>query len=240
MGRRRLVLFDIDGTLVHGGRLWAECFYASIAKHFPSMQLYKTSFGGKTDRQIYRELLVMGGLDESEADIHIDALKATYLELASREVQKRGHEVKVLPGVRRLLERLKGHGDVVLALLTGNLEAGARAKLGAVGLWESFRFGAFADDHWDRYQLPAVAVSRARKLEGEEFRSKQIVIIGDTVHDVKCGERLGVRTIAVGTGAPIHKRSVLAANPDYYFPDLSRTEEVTEAILEELGENENT
>ncbi|HEX4922472.1 MAG TPA: HAD hydrolase-like protein [Bdellovibrionales bacterium] len=240
MGRRRLVLFDIDGTLVHGGRLWAECFYASIAKHFPEMRLYKTSFGGKTDRQIYRELLVKGGLAAEEADRHIDRLKETYLELARREVVRRAHEVKVLPGVNRLIDRLREHADVVLALLTGNLEEGAKAKLGAVGLWEHFRFGAFADDHWDRYQLPEVAVRRARQLEGHEFHRKEIVIVGDTVHDVKCGARLGVRTIAVGTGAAVHKRAVLEANPDFYFPDLSKTDEVMSAIFEELVGDEGT
>ena len=231
----RLVLFDIDGTLLHGGRLWAECFYASLKEHFPGVPLYKTSFGGKTDHQIYREILEMAGLKQDDFEHKMPDLKRTYIRLATEEVKRRAHEIKVLPGVRDLLEKLRARGDVLLALLTGNLAEGAKAKLSSAGLWDYFKFGVFADDHWDRYQLPPIAVRRAKEVAGLHFEKKQIVIIGDTIHDVNCGKSIGVRSIAVGTGTLPNKRQLLQENPDYYFADLSETNSVVDAIFEEMS-----
>jgi phosphoglycolate phosphatase len=232
---KRLVLFDIDGTLIKGGTLWAESFYASIAHYFPSMPLYKINFGGKTDHQIYRELFAKAGHTLDVIEQNLARLSLKYIELASKKAKTRANEVKVLPGVRGLIDVLRGYPDVYLGLLTGNLLEGAKVKLGCVGLWESFRFGVFADDHWDRYQLPAIAVKKIEDAEGLKFRAKQIVIIGDTIHDIQCGRSLNVRTIGVGTGTIENRRAILTTNPDYYFKDLSQTELVLEAILEELS-----
>jgi phosphoglycolate phosphatase-like HAD superfamily hydrolase len=102
--------------------------------------------------------------------------------------------------------------------------------------------GVFGDDHWDRYELPALAVARARAELGLEFAGKQVVIVGDTIHDIGCGQKIGARAIAVGTGHAESRARVLAAwrgetpgdpRPDHYFDDLGDLAAVLEAILGE-------
>jgi phosphoglycolate phosphatase-like HAD superfamily hydrolase len=91
-------------------------------------------------------------------------------------------------------------------------------------------FGAFGDDHWDRYQLPQIAADRARACSGVEYCGKEIVIIGDTIHDVNCGKSIGVRSIAVGTGRGVNRDELLAACPDHFFENFSDFQEVLRAI----------
>jgi phosphoglycolate phosphatase-like HAD superfamily hydrolase len=182
----------------------------------------------------------------------IDAVLRGYLDRAKAAVASRAHEVRVLPGVVELLTRLRSHADVTMGLLTGNVREGAWIKLGCVGLREPFGFGdrhveragfgAFGCDHWDRYELPRIAVERARSELGIEFGGKQVVIIGDTIHDVGCGQRIGARAIGVGTGQPDARVRVHAAwrgeaqeagdpRADHFFEDLSDVEAALDAIL---------
>src|SRR5437879_7746228 len=107
---------------------------------------------------------------------------------------------KLLPGVLKLLEKLKSRSHLVLALLTGNVSRGARLKLEHYGVWHFFEFGAFADDHRDRNQLGRFARARAKEKHGREFAASEIDVIGDTPRDIACGKALGARTIAVTTG----------------------------------------
>lgn len=174
------------------------------------------------------------GFNEAQVDESMRRVVDHYVERASEAVKTRAHEVRVLPGVREILAELERHPDVVLGLLTGNVRKGAHTKLGAVGLNHYFKVGVYGDDHWDRYCLPPMAVARTEEELGLTFQGKQIVIIGDTIHDVNCGKSIGVRSIAVGTGRNIPTEDLLAQNPDFYFKDLSPTFEVLQAILEEL------
>ena len=239
---RRLVLFDIDGTILHGGKLFRECFEGAFRSRFDREELPRVSFSGKTDRQICRELMQVAGLlsgaSEAEREASIDAVIHEYLSRVRAAMPGRASEVKILPGVQEVLARLESHSQVLLGLLTGNVREGARLKLTAVGVHQAFRFGVYGDDHWDRYQLPSIAVAQVRRDFGIEFKGKQIVIIGDTIHDVNCGRSLGVRSIGVGTGQPDQRVKVLEASPDYFFNDLSDTDAVVRAILE--SENSST
>lgn len=232
MTNRRLVLFDIDGTLLHGGRLWRECLERAFAEILPGVPVNRVSFSGKTDRQICREMLD-GRVPEGRIPELSEAVLAHYLSsIRQAMAQGRANEVSILPGVRPLVERLAAEPRIHLGLLTGNVREGARLKLQAVGLLDSFRFecGAFGDDHWDRYELPRIAVERAQQSVGLRFRGKQVVLIGDTVHDVKCGQSIGVKAIAVGTGRPEYRDEVLAAGPDHFFETLEDAEGVLQAI----------
>ena len=231
---KRLVLFDIDGTILWGGPLWKECFLGALSHYFPQFEFPKVSFSGKTDIQICREMMSQAGFDNERIEQSMLQVIDLYIERAFEQVRKRSHEVTVLPGVETLLKRLSEHEDVLLGLLTGNVRKGADVKLGCVGLAHHFRLGVYGDDHWDRYRLPPLAVQRAASLFGKTFQGKEIVIIGDTIHDVNCGKSIGVRSIAVGTGRNIPTSDLLAQNPDYYFKDLSTTNDVMEAILEDL------
>lgn len=234
MSPTRLVLFDIDGTILWGGPLWKECFLGALSHHFPELHFPLVAFGGKTDVQICREMMALAGFHESQIDENMRRVVDTYVERAHHAVKDRAHEVTVLPGVRQILDELTSHSDVVLGLLTGNVKKGAFTKLSCVGLDHYFKIGVYGDDHADRYCLPPLAVQRVRDELGMTFTGKQIVVIGDTIHDVNCGKSIGVRSIAVGTGRNVPTEELLAQNPDYYFKDLSVTNEVMRAILEEL------
>lgn len=234
MTPKRLVLFDIDGTILWGGPLWKECFLGAMANFFPNLLFPKVSFGGKTDIQIAREMLAAMGLDEAQVEDHMHKVIDLYIERACVAAATRAHEVSLLPGAREIIEKLATHPEVMLGLLTGNVRKGAHAKLSCVKLAHHFKVGVYGDDHWDRYRLPEIAVLRVRDQFGQDFSGKQVVIIGDTIHDVNCGKSIGVRSIAVGTGHKVPTEELLAQNPDYYFKDLSDTLGVLAAILEEI------
>jgi phosphoglycolate phosphatase-like HAD superfamily hydrolase len=230
---RRLVLFDIDGTLLSAGGSGKRAFRDALEEVYGTTgPIDEYSFAGRTDPQIARELLAADGLDPTRIEARMDALWEVYLRHFAREVA--AAEVRVLPGVPALVDRVEAAGNgVVLGLLTGNVREGARLKLERAGIgFRRFRVGAFGSDHADRPELPAVAVARAEALTGHLYRGKEIVIVGDTPFDIACGEHLGVRTIAVATGG--HGEDELAAcGPDHLFADLADTERVWEAISEE-------
>ncbi len=234
MSPKRLVLFDIDGTILWGGPLWKECFLGAMAHFFPDLQFPKVSFGGKTDVQIAREMMAAMGFSEAQVEDKMHQVVDLYVERACIAATTRAHEVSVLPGAKAIIEELAQHPEVILGLLTGNVQKGAKAKLSCVDLVKHFKIGVYGDDHWDRYRLPALAVERVHSELGLRFSGKQIVIIGDTIHDVNCGKSIGVRTIAVGTGRGVSTEELLEQNPDFYFKDLSNTDDVIQAILEEI------
>ena len=134
------------------------------------------------------------------------------------------------PGISALLSRLSGQPGVTLALLTGNLECGARLKLAPPDYNRYFGFGAFGSDSEDRYALPRIAVDRALVHTGLRFGGKAIVVVGDSVHDVACGRSLGVRSVAVATGLTSLER-LAAESPDALLSDFADTERSLAAIL---------
>ena len=229
---KRLVLFDIDGTLLSAGGAGARAVYAAMREVYGGTgATVGYSLGGRTDPQIVRELLMPAGYSEEEVEAGLEALWEKYLRNLRVELEKT--RIHPLPGVPALLDRLEASGDpTVLGLLTGNVEEGARLKVDAAGLgFGRFRVGAYGSDHWQRPELPAVAARRAREKTGLDFEGKEIVIIGDTPFDISCGAHLGVRTIATATGT--HGAADLARHgPDYLFEDLTDLDAVWRAIME--------
>ena len=228
---RRLLLFDIDGTLLSAGGAGGRAFLDALREVFGTAGAVDgVSFAGKTDPQIARELLGGGGWATDAVDERLPELWPVYLRHLERRIC--AVDVQPLPGVPGLLDALEAVGEpTVLGLLTGSVAAGARIKLKAAGLrFERFRVGAFGSDHGDRPELPAVAVERAERTTGHRFRGKEVVVIGDTPYDIRCGERLGVRTIAVATGS--YGRDELAAcGPDHLFDTLEEMDAVCDAIF---------
>lgn len=215
----KLLLFDIDGTLLvtRGlGRRAVEAALSELCGRPVSTQGVR--FSGKTDPQIFREVLAASGFDPAEAEALLPDVMARYAALLAPTL--RPEYIDVLPGVPGLLAALADRDDVHLALLTGNLEPMAFAKLAAVGLDAYFAFGAFGSDHADRHRLPAVAVERAARHTGRRYSGKQVVIIGDTEHDVRCGRGIGAFAVGVCTGS--YTRDDLAAHgPDLLLDDLT-------------------
>jgi phosphoglycolate phosphatase len=173
----------------------------------------------------------MAGLPESRIRRDLDDVWDRYAELLANEF--RSVTPHVYPGVREILDRLHEADDAVLGLLTGNVVAGARLKLTSAGVdFERFRVGAFGSDHRDRSELPAIAIDRAEAAVGHRFAGKSVVIIGDTPHDIACGEHLGVRTLAVATGS-YSAEELASCRPDVLFEDLSAVGAVWRAIFSE-------
>ncbi len=138
--------------------------------------------------------------------------------------------IEVLPGVKELVTALAADRRVLVGLLTGNVEEGARIKLAPTGLHALFRVAAYGSDSALRSELPPVAVARAEKLTGRRFTGKEIVVIGDTPADIECGAGLGVKSIAVATGR--HSMDELAAHePDHLFADMGDWRAVYAAII---------
>jgi phosphoglycolate phosphatase len=227
----RLILFDIDGTLLTSGGAAPRAFRAALEAVFgTSGPPAGYSFAGKTDPQIARDLLLAGGLEEGRIVEGLEEVWRHYTRGLEQEF--RTATATLLPGVRPLLDRLEEARERgVLGLLTGNLREGARMKLEAAGLeFQRFRVGAFGSDHADRHELPALAVDRAERLVGRRFAGKEVVIIGDTPLDIACGEHLGVRTIAVATGT-YAADDLSACGPDHLFDSLEDTDAVLDAIF---------
>ena len=229
---KRLVLFDIDGTLLSAGGAGARAVRdAMLEVYGETGEIGGYNMGGRTDPQIVRELLTAAGYSVQDVEARLDALWERYIHNLRQELGR--VRIRPLPGVPELLDRLERSGDpTVLGLLTGNVKEGARLKVDAAGLgFDRFRVGAYGSDHWQRPELPAVAARRAREVTGIDFAGKEIVIIGDTPFDISCGAHLGVRTIATATGT--HPAESLASHgPDYLFDDLSDVDAVWRAIME--------
>ncbi|MCZ6856486.1 MAG: haloacid dehalogenase-like hydrolase [Gemmatimonadetes bacterium] len=228
----KLVLFDIDGTL-----LWTDGAGRSAIRTALLAEMGATGpiegfrFDGKTDPQIVHELLRAFGNPHAESGAHVQAVCDRYVEMLEGELASGKRTPHVFPGVWELLDLIERRDDAVLGLLTGNLAAGARLKLASVGMeFDRFRVGAFGSDAAERGELPAIAAARAAELVGEAPTGEDIVIIGDTPADVTCGLGVGARAIAVATGS--YGVAELAAAGAYaVFEDLLDTEGVLEAIL---------
>ncbi|HET7322172.1 MAG TPA: HAD hydrolase-like protein [Longimicrobiaceae bacterium] len=228
---QRLILFDIDGTMLSTAGQAGGAFREALSAVYGVAGPWEGySFAGKTDPQIAHDLLRLSGLARETVERGLPDVWEHYL--AGLEERLRGVRVELLPGVRPLVERLHASPRAVLGLLTGNVREGARLKLTAAGLdFRHFAVGAFGSDHAERRELPALAIYRAEERFGHRFQGKEVVIIGDTPFDISCGERLGVRTLAVATGSYSHEE-LARCSPDHLFPSLRDTEAVWRAIFD--------
>lgn len=223
-----LVLFDIDGTLVHCGATPRRVFKQALLEVFGAAgPMDGWIFDGKTDPQIVQELMAEAGVTCS-GEMADKALNRYAASLQAELPQ--ATDKTIYPGVRELLEELGKH-PVLLGLLTGNIKPGAKAKLESLDLWKYFSFGAFADDSAIRKELADIAVQMAFELSGQKFTGKQIVVVGDTEHDIQCGRHLGVKTVGVGTGRSCAK-VLLGHGAEMVFDDFSDYGKVVRAILQ--------
>jgi len=223
---KRLYLFDIDGTLITSGGAGETSYREAVAEICGSLApLEGINFAGNTDTGLARSVLLAAGREPTREAIM--TLHDTYLGILADRIHL--HQGSLLPGIIPILDILKERSDCVLALLTGNLAAGAEVKLTHYGVWHYFDFGAYADDHHERNRLGPIAVSRAFEEHGEEFTPERIYVIGDTPRDIECGKAFGALTVAVATGK--YSRNELASHhPDFLFDDFSDPEAVMAAI----------
>ena len=215
----KLLLFDIDGTLIHtndAGRLAISAAVEKIMGHTLSRR--NVSFAGKTDPMILSELLRLNGYDPEKLRQEIEDIFSTYARLLHESLSN--NHIEVLPGVRKLLSRLAADTSIVLGIVTGNIERGAHQKLLAAGLDSFFSIGAYGSDSASRSALPPIAVRRAQTYSNASFYGKDVIIIGDTEHDITCGRGIGAFSVGVCTG-PYTCDELAKHDPDVLFPDLT-------------------
>ncbi len=228
--KKKLILFDIDGTLIYPGNGAKNALKKTIYKNFginPKVTYNNTA--GKTDRWIMRDILKEAGIDQKIIKDKMEDITADYLIFIKEEYNK-DNDAKVYPGVHELLEKLNEMENIYLGLLTGNIEQGARVKLAPFDLNKYFMFGAFGSDGIYREELVDIALKKAEKLYGISFFGKNIIIIGDTVNDVTCGRKVGAKSIAIARH-PEFIEKIKEAEPDFLFNGFEDTSKLIEAIL---------
>jgi phosphoglycolate phosphatase len=228
----KLVLFDIDGTILLTSGAGKRAVHRALTEVFGAPGPIEHRFDGKTDPQIVRELMRMEGHADDHIDARMSRLFDRYVDYLHEELDHPSTDVRLMPGVGDLLDTLEAREDVVLGLVTGNLAAGAAAKLRAGGIDpRRFRVGAYGSDHELRVELPAVAQRRAQAELGVRLEGHDLVVIGDTPADVDCGRAIGALTIGVGTG--YYTADALREHgADEAFDDLADTARVVRAIID--------
>jgi len=217
---RKLLLWDIDGTILHTGKAGETALgYAMQKLHGVSRGLQGLEIAGRTDKWIVEQLLARDGFPHGEREIA--RFLDVYVEQLAEELPRR--QGGLHPGISGILEEAHRRPDLVQGLLTGNIEKGARLKLSRYGVNHYFEFGAFADDSSIRNELGPHAKRRARDRHGEEFPPERIYIIGDTPHDVACARAIGAKAIAVATGG-FSFGQLEACGADAVFADLAHPE----------------
>lgn len=226
----RLILFDVDGTLLSARGAGRRALTRALHGVFGTAgAIERYDFRGRTDPRIVFDL--MGGEGFTREAIH-ERLGDCFEAYARHLVEEigDGRAVAVLPGVAELVRRLDRRDDVVLGLLTGNIEEGARIKVEPTGLWCYFRTGAFGSDDADRRRLPSLAARRAHALTGYPFRPHEVLVLGDTPLDIECARAFGAVAVAVATGQHTHDE-LLADRPDLCFESLADVDDVLAALL---------
>jgi len=228
----RIALFDIDGTILYAGKTPAMAILRAISEVYGVGDLMplrrEYSFAGKTDPQIVTDLLRMKGYPADEIENSLEKVFERYI-FYLKTLMTSNDGARLYPGIVPLLERLDADDNVILGLLTGNIEAGDRIKLGRFGLEGLFEIGAYGSDSPDRDRLPRLLLEKLRSLTGRSYEGEDMVIIGDSVYDIRCSRTVGALTIAVATGTT-PPGDLLNERPDHLFSDFSETNEVVEKI----------
>lgn len=215
-----LLLFDIDGTLLHTNGLSKDLFCQALGETFGvEISWSYAHYHGEPDRHLARDLLRRAGIDEKTA---LKLLPQAFARVGQLW-DEQGHtaDMVVYPGIRHLLERLSIKEQVMMGQVTANARSAAVGKLRAAKLDSTlFKIGAYGDEADKRADLPPLAMSRAAGLRGHPFSTAEVVIIGDSPADILCAQANGLRSVAVATGR--HSTAALASyNPDALLPDLA-------------------
>src|SRR4051812_2420690 len=216
----RVLLFDIDGTLIRSGGAGKTAMEAGLRTAFGVTEILdRVSYSGRTDPGIARELLAVHGVEPTKANV--EKLKTAYLSHLPAMLRRRGGTV--LPGIAEALKRER-QGSAV-GLLTGNIRAGAEVKLRHFGLWDHFPFGGFADGLEDRDDVARRALAEAERSVGRAITRIDVGVIGDTPLDGKCARAIGAKAVVVQSGW--HRRDELVACcPDHLLPDFTHAGEL--------------
>ena len=226
---KKLILFDIDGTLITAGGAGTRSMNFAFRELFGIEEAFRNiPMAGKTDIQIMKEGLKTHGLPYLNGNV--DRMTEKYIDFLTVEINNPQRRLK--RGVQEALGMMKGM-NMTIGLLTGNLRTGARIKLGACGIDHYFIDGAFGSDHEDRDRLLPVALEKF-SARGLHFSPEQCVVIGDTPRDVQCARIHGAGCIAVATG-PYSREELLKTDADIVVHSLSETDTYMNFIVSSGG-----
>lgn len=220
----RILLWDLDGTLVRGKRFGSFKDYTvpmlenvfGTAGSLPDLVV-----SGMTDLQIIEESLRGAGITRAHISARKDQLRTSYIAEMKRAIRDGAHVIEPIPGAHAALEAVDQNPRYRSALLTGNIEPAAHLKVESAGMAKYFTLpGAFGDESFDRRDLPGKAAARINKHLGAELAPHQFIVIGDTPNDVACARHFGARIVAVGTGRVHSLDELRACAPDALLPDL--------------------
>ncbi len=215
----KLVLFDIDGTLLTSGMAGADAMRMAFAELYQIADGFAgISMSGKTDPAILQEALAQHQL--SGEDEACEVFHERYIRHLRRTLPESGRPRRLMPGIPDLLKALASRSDIILGLLTGNFAMGAQLKLESFDIWHYFRVGAYGSDAGDRNALVPIAQERTRTLLGYDIAPQRIFVIGDTPRDIACAKAHEARSVAVATG-DYELEALQQHQPDYCLPDLS-------------------
>jgi len=226
----RLILFDIDGTLLRDGIASKIAFARALRETYNTTgPIQEFRFAGMTDPECVSSIMRLAGIEDSVIYQRRDECLRRYVEILASEMREHddGH---LFPGVRELLERLNKLDRVLVGLLTGNVLRGAELKLKRWNLEPYFRFGAFGDDHEDRSVLAQIALEKAKTLSGKTFTGAETTVIGDTPKDIACARAIGARAVAVATGT-VGRVELEAAGPDVLLDSFENHDAALRAIF---------
>src|SRR5437879_6508909 len=230
----RVLLWDLDGTLVRGKRFGAFKDY--------TVPMLETVFGtagclhdlvvsGMTDLQIVEEALRTEGITREHINSRRDELLTCYMNEMKRATGNGLQTLEAMPGAREVLRAVNEHPRYASALLTGNIEPAAQLKVELTGLDEFFPLpGAFGNESFDRRDLPTIAAQRINEHLGAQLQPEQFIVIGDTPNDIACARHFGARVLAVATGRVHSAEDLAACEPDALLPDLLDIELVIQTL----------
>jgi phosphoglycolate phosphatase-like HAD superfamily hydrolase len=226
----RLVLFDIDGTLLRDGKAARIAFARALRETYQTRgKIEGFRFAGMTDPECVTEIMRLAGIEDSVIHHRREECLRRYVENLTTEVRLH-HDAVLFPGVRELLEKLSKLDSVLVGLLTGNVLRGAELKLRRWNLEPYFRFGAYGDDHENRAVLARIALEKARTLSGHPFHGSETTVIGDTPKDIACARAIGARAVAVATG-PVSRDTLLQSEPDALLDSFEDHEAAFRALF---------
>lgn len=228
MQKVKMLLFDIDGTLLMTGGAGRIAFERAFEELFGIQNAWgNTVPDGKTDPIIIREI--------ADRTVRRELQKEEYTRLCERYLLYFSEEItdsprfRLLPGVPKLLDLLAGMEHLILGIVTGNFENAAWAKLEKGGLKHHFKFGGFGSDSWDRAEITRIALERGLESGAKQVSKENIFVIGDTQHDILAAKKLGLKSVAVETGNT-PKQELTALRPDYFFADFSDAEKFLDIL----------
>lgn len=225
----KLILFDIDGTMLHCGASARESLTEALVQVSGTpVQLHLEDVAGNTDLGIIRTALERNGTMRPENGKIIDQVINKYLDILQVKYPERGDQY-LYRGVDQLLELLSNRKDIRLGILTGNLEPGARIKLEPFGIWDYFSFGAFGSDSEDRNELPKIAWKKAQSSLEETYSPAQTLIVGDTPRDAVCARVNNTHSLIISRRAH-WLEAIRAENPDFIVDSTENVQQLYEYI----------